>query len=75
MNRVCWAGGGVEYHPGHGDWIALLTENGFVVDALHELYAPPGAAEHEYYDIASPDWATQWPAEDLWVAHLSTRGF
>lgn len=72
MNRVCWTGGGVEYHPGHGDWIAVLTENGFVIDALHELYAPPGASEHEYYDIASPDWATQWPVEDVWVAHLLT---
>jgi SAM-dependent methyltransferase len=70
MRRVHWSGGGVEYHPSHGDWIEILTTNGFVIDALHELYAPAGAQPAEYYDIASPDWATQWPAEDLWSAHL-----
>jgi SAM-dependent methyltransferase len=70
VRRVHWSGGGVEYHPSHGDWIEILTRNRFVVDALHELYAPAGAAPAEYYDIASPDWATRWPAEDLWSAHL-----
>jgi SAM-dependent methyltransferase len=70
LRRVHWSGGGVEYHPSHGDWIEILTRNCFVVDALHELYAPAGAQAAEYYDIASPDWATQWPAEDLWSAHL-----
>jgi SAM-dependent methyltransferase len=69
--RVHWPGGGVEYHPAHGDWIRELRAAGFVVDALHELYAPPGAGDHEYYDIASAAWAHQWPAEDLWIAHLA----
>ena len=66
--RTRWPGGGIEFHPGHSDWIRILRRNGFVVEALHELYAPPGAASHEYYDIASAGWAGQWPAEDLWVA-------
>jgi len=70
LRRVQWPGGGVEYHPSHGEWIDVLTASGFVVDALHELYAPPDAAPAEYYDIASPDWAMQWPVEDLWAAHL-----
>jgi hypothetical protein len=70
LKRVQWPGGGVEYHPSHGDWVDVLTASGFVVDALHELYAPPDAAPAEYYDIASPDWAMQWPVEDLWAAHL-----
>lgn len=67
--RVAWPGGGIEYHPGHGDWIRLLVEAGFVVDALHELYPPGDAATHEHYDIVTAEWARQWPAEDLWVAH------
>lgn len=72
MSRVHWPGGGVEFHPGHGDWIRVLTASGFTVDALHELYAPDEATRPEYYDIASPNWAAQWPIEDLWVAHLTT---
>lgn len=63
-----WAGGGVEYHPSHGDWIRELTGHGFVVEALHELYAPDDAQPAPFYEIAQPEWAQQWPAEDLWVA-------
>jgi SAM-dependent methyltransferase len=68
--RVAWPGGGIEYHPGHGDWIRMLRDAGFVVDALQELYPPAGATTHEHYDIVTAEWADQWPAEDLWVAHL-----
>jgi SAM-dependent methyltransferase len=71
MSRVQWPGGGVEFHPGHGEWIRILTSNGFVVEALHELYAPDGAKTPDYYVIATPDWASQWPVEDLWTARLS----
>jgi SAM-dependent methyltransferase len=71
MSRMEWPGGGIEFHPSHGDWIRVLRENGFVVEALYELYAPEGADTHEYYDIATVEWAAQWPVEDLWVARLS----
>jgi SAM-dependent methyltransferase len=60
---------GVEYHPGHGEWIAHLTAAGFEVVALHELLAR-GEHQQEFYEIADIDWAQQWPAEDLWVARL-----
>ncbi|MFZ0323773.1 MAG: class I SAM-dependent methyltransferase [Actinomycetes bacterium] len=69
--RVRWAGGGVEYHPSHGDWISVLRANGFDVLALHELLAPPGCADSDQYEIVSAQWAARWPAEDLWVAQLS----
>ena len=72
MYRVQWPQtSGVEFHPSHGDWIRILTANGFTVEALHELYAPDGAATHEYYDVATADWARQWPVEDLWAARRS----
>lgn len=71
MNRVRWSGGGIEFHPGHGEWIRILRTNGFVVDELHELYASIGAKSVEYYEISSAQWAAQWPIEDLWVAHLA----
>ena len=70
LNPIEWADGGVEHHPGHGDWIRELRAAGFVVDALHELYPPDDAPTHEYYEIVTAEWAGRWPAEDLWVAHL-----
>src|SRR3954449_9605143 len=39
--RVQWPGGGVEFHPSHGDWLRLLRGSGFVVDAMLEIFAPP----------------------------------
>ncbi|MBX7159488.1 MAG: class I SAM-dependent methyltransferase [Acidimicrobiia bacterium] len=67
---VTWPDGNEEFHPGHGDWIRLLGDNGFAVDALVELYAPPGSRTHPYYEVVTAEWASAWPAEDLWVAHL-----
>ncbi|RYU10355.1 class I SAM-dependent methyltransferase [Nocardioides iriomotensis] len=69
--RVQWDGGGIEFHPSHGDWVRLLRRAGFVVDAMHELYAPPDGGDHPFYEIVSAAWAARWPAEELWVA---TRG-
>ncbi|MET1058862.1 MAG: class I SAM-dependent methyltransferase [Nocardioides sp.] len=66
--RVRWPGGGVEFHPSHGDWVRLLRASGFVVQALHELYAPPDSGDHPFYEIVTSAWATRWPAEELWVA-------
>ena len=56
--RVRWPGGGVEFHPEHGDWVRVLRANGFVVEALHELYAADDAETHDYYDIATAEWAS-----------------
>jgi len=67
--EITWPDGGVEFHPGHGDWIRMLRGNDFAVDALHELHPPPGAPPPDYYEIVTPAWAASWPAEDLWVAH------
>ena len=68
--RVQWPGGGIEFHPSHGDWIRLLRASGFVVEAMHEIYAPPDRPDHAFYEIVSGEWATKWPAEELWVATL-----
>ncbi len=65
---VRWPGGGVEFHLSHGQWIAALRRHGFTVEAMHELYAEPDAAMPQYYDIVTPEWASRWPAEELWVA-------
>jgi SAM-dependent methyltransferase len=71
LNKVEWPGGGVEFHPSHGEWIRVLRANGFAVEALHELYAQADGETHQYYSIATAQWAKQWPVEDLWAAHLT----
>ncbi|GAA4396689.1 hypothetical protein GCM10023168_00820 [Fodinibacter luteus] len=67
--RVRWPGGGAEFHPSHGDWVRLLRRAGLVVEALHEVFAPAdGGGDHPFYEIVSHEWASRWPAEELWVA-------
>jgi ubiquinone/menaquinone biosynthesis C-methylase UbiE len=69
MHRFEWTDfdNSVEFHLPHGKLIALLRENGFEIDALHELQAPehhePGDDEFVAYD-----WARKWPSEEIWVA-------
>jgi len=55
-----------EFHLPHGKWIELLRDNGFAIERLVELQAPPGASTA--YPWADPDWARQWPTEEAWVA-------
>lgn len=72
LSRVEWPGGGVEFHPSHGDWIRILRASGFGIETLHELYAGDDATTPDYYDIATAEWARQWPVEDLWIARLTS---
>jgi ubiquinone/menaquinone biosynthesis C-methylase UbiE len=60
----------VEFHLGHGEWIRLLREHGFVVEALAELYPVAGGAQDDEY--VPVEWARRWPKEEVWRA--STRG-
>jgi SAM-dependent methyltransferase len=69
MHRVEWPDTGeVEFRLGYGDWIRLLRSNGFEVDDLIELQAPPNATKHPFSDV-DPEWAQRWPSEEIWVAH------
>jgi SAM-dependent methyltransferase len=67
MHRFDW-GDGVEFLLPHGEWIRLLRENGFEIEQLIEVQAPETAKAHPRYDYVSPEWARQWPAEEIWVA-------
>jgi SAM-dependent methyltransferase len=62
---------GIEFHLSPGDWIAALTENGFTVEALHELYAPKDAQPTKY-EWVTPEWARRWPVEEIWVARWTS---
>ena len=69
MYRIQWDGAtGIEYHLSHSDWIKLLRENGFEIEALHELRPHPEAVDPSYYDYVTVEWAQKWPAEEIWVA-------
>ncbi len=59
---------GIEFHPGRGEWIRHLRAAGLVIDEMHELYAPPGAADHPYYQLATARWSRHWPVEEIWIA-------
>ena len=58
----------VEFHMPHGELVDLLTENGFLLERLIELYAPDDAEDHAYYSYVSAAWAKQWPSEEIWAA-------
>ena len=64
---------GIEYHLPHGDWIDLLRANGFEIERLIELKAPPEAQAHTYYDYVTPAWAWKWPHEEIWVARRTAQ--
>jgi SAM-dependent methyltransferase len=68
MRRFEWPEGGVNFHLAHGDWIRLLGANGFEVEDLVEIQAPPEAENHPFYDFVSADWGRRWPAEEIWSA-------
>ena len=68
LHRLESPDGGVEFHLGHGAWIALLRENGFEIERLVELHAPPDAETHPYYSYVTAEWGRRWPAEEVWVA-------
>jgi SAM-dependent methyltransferase len=67
LHRMSWESDpGVEFHLGHGDWIRLLRDCGFVVENLIEVYAPEGAQTE--YEYVTTEWARQWPVEEAWFA-------
>lgn len=53
------------YQLPYGEWIRLFRENGFRIEALHELQPPPRARSF-YPDYIDRAWARRWPAENIW---------
>jgi SAM-dependent methyltransferase len=67
MHRFEWPDDpSVEFHLAHGDWIRVLRANGFDVEDLIELQAPPDATSNASF--VDPEWARRWPSEEVWVA-------
>jgi SAM-dependent methyltransferase len=68
MKRFEFPEGGVEFHLPHGEWIDLLRANGFEIERLIELQAPPDAETHSEYSYVTAEWAKKWPCEEIWAA-------
>jgi len=69
MHRFEWPDDdSVEFHLPHGEWIRLLREQGFEIEALIEVQAPEGAKPHRYPTLPGPEWARKWPSEEIWSA-------
>lgn len=68
LQRMVWEDDdpGIEFHPSAGQLIRHLRQAGFEILDLIELFAPPGAHDHPYYDYVPAEWAKQWPGEELW---------
>jgi ubiquinone/menaquinone biosynthesis C-methylase UbiE len=64
---------GVEFHPPTGEMLRILRTNGFELVDFRELYAPPDAVDHPWYDDPPVEWAKQWPAEEIWRLRLRPR--
>jgi SAM-dependent methyltransferase len=62
---------GVEFHPGTAEMFGILRANGFELLDFRELFAPADAVDHEYYFHLPVEWATRWPAEEIWLLRKS----
>jgi len=69
MHRFDWSDPDVtDFHLSHGDWIRLLRANGFEVLDLLELRPAEGVGSSDPF--VTPEWARQWPCEEVWRARL-----
>jgi SAM-dependent methyltransferase len=67
LHRLEWSDDdSVNFALSHGDWIRLLRASGFAVEDLVELYPEEGATTDFQY--VTPEWARQWPTEEVWIA-------
>jgi len=67
LHRLEWSeDDSVNFALGYGDWIRLLRANGFEIEDLRELWPAPGATTD--FPFVTPEWAAQWPSEEVWIA-------
>jgi hypothetical protein len=72
MKRFEKPGDSDEFVLSDGELLGLLCRTGFAVERLVEVYAPKGAQRHERYSYTTPEWATKWPAEEIWAARKAS---
>ena len=57
----------VNFQLPYGEWIAVLSGSGLVVEALLEP-RPTTDATSTYWDAAALEWARRWPSDSIWKA-------
>jgi SAM-dependent methyltransferase len=69
MYRTQWPDDtSIEFHLPHGEWIRVLREAGFEVERLLEIQVPKDTPNIEPWTYVTAEWASQWPAEEVWFA-------
>lgn len=66
LHRVEWQDGSVNFYLPPGEWFRLLRDAGFEVEDLIDIQAPEGATA--LVPIVTPEWARNWPSEEIWKA-------
>ncbi|MGI9333132.1 MAG: class I SAM-dependent methyltransferase [Gammaproteobacteria bacterium] len=71
MHRFDWTRvevdpGGIEFNLTIGDWLKLLTDTGFEVEAFVELQCPRDSPDTPF--AVSARWAHRYPSEMVWKA-------
>lgn len=75
LREVRWPGGGVEHHPSHGDWVRVLTANGFRIEGLFELPHAGRAAGPRRPAEAQPEQQPDQPDPLLGFYDIFDRGW
>jgi SAM-dependent methyltransferase len=70
LGRMAYGDGTIDFVLPPGEWVRLFRANGFVIEDLVELVAPPDATT-TYTDFVPKRWATRWPAEQIWKVRRS----
>ncbi len=71
-HRFDWGEGTIDFHLTYGEWIRCFGACDLVVEDLVELVPPEGATTT--YDVVPVEWATRWPAEEIWVVRKVDPG-
>ena len=67
LHRLEWSSDqSVNFALSHGDWIRVLRQSGFAIENLVELWPADDATTD--FPYITPDWARQWPTEEVWIA-------
>jgi SAM-dependent methyltransferase len=67
LHRIQWpSDGSVNFYLPHGETLRLLRGNGLEVEDLIEVQIPEGSQTR--YTLATPEWARNWPTEEVWKA-------
>jgi SAM-dependent methyltransferase len=73
LHRVEWEDDdSISFQLPHGQWIKLLRDTGFEIEALHELQISEDVPPTRYTWMPR-EWARRWPCEEIWLARKSVQ--